>query len=379
MEAEPVIGCGQDGAFAASWLWEDGSNWGVKARSFAEGALPNSLEKPVNATTTAAQDLAAIGRDALGNFVVVWRDFAAEGAGNGIGIRARMFDAAGDAAPEFAVNSHLPGNQDDPEIARSTSGNFVVVWNGIGPGDVNGVWMRRFDAGGTPLGAETLVVASGTDPSIALNPLTGGYVVAWDFYNGVDVDVRAQRFDASGVSIGGVIDVNTTTTGRQARPVVAADGAGNFVVLYEGSGLGDSYGVLGQLFSAVGVPTGSEFWVYATIADDQFNPEIAFDAAGAFMVLWTTKLDARRYRVDAAHFSPSGARSGSADLPLTATLAAGHSQISSDICSDGARTFRAVIEEEEADLAHSEIFSQRLVFGVLADGFESGDTGAWIP
>lgn len=379
-EYRPRVACAASGTFVATWMNADADGWGVAARTFDSGGAPTSGEIRVNAVTTDSQDASGVARDAAGNFVVVWRDLTAEGAVNGTGIRARLFTAAGVGATEFSVNSHLPGNQGIPDIARSAGGSFVVVWFGIGPGGVDGVWLRRFDAGGTPQGVETLVAAGGGYPSVVLNPVTGGFVVAWESSNGTDLDIHARRFDAFGNPLGSVLDVNGSTAGNQQSASLATDADGDFVVLFEGPRSGDSYGVSGQLYSAVGAPVGEEFSVNAETDDFQLQAVATFDATGGFLVTWAHLILSEEARLHAAYFSPLAVRYDPAnDYPLTSTLETDHSQFGADLCSDGERSFRAVFHEYGAGGTNSEIYSQRLFVGIFADGFESNDTTAWSP
>ncbi len=375
----PVVACAESGSFVAAWLEPDADLSGVFARTFAWGGAPTSAELPVNAVTTDSQDAPSVARDAAGNFVVLWRDWTAEGGSNGIGIRGRRFTAAGAGATEFSVNSHLPGNQEFPDVAQRADGSFVAAWRGVGPGSVQGAWFRRYDAAGTPQGTETLVAVGGQSPSVALNPLTGGFVIAWNFYDGTDNDVYAQRYDNVGNPLGAVLNVNTSTSGDQFAPTVASDADGDFVVTFVGEGQGDTMGVLGRLFSAAGSPVGNEFWVNATVANDQFSPSAAFDDSGGFLVIWThtESPSPLRWRTYAAYFSPLAVRFGLSDYPVTAALGANDRQATGEVCRDGARSFRAVFDEYHPVGASGEIYSQRLFFGIFADGFESNNSAAW--
>jgi hypothetical protein len=72
-------------------------------------------------------------------------------------------------------------------------GNFVVVWRSQDPGP--NVQAQRYDAGGTPLGAQFQVNTHTTNvqefPVVATDPL-GNFVVVW--YDNEQDDVRGQRF-----------------------------------------------------------------------------------------------------------------------------------------------------------------------------------------
>src|SRR5437016_4020950 len=82
--------------------------------------------------------------------------------------------------------------------------------------------------------------------------------------------------------VGSEFQVNTTTTGYQYLPRVAADGAGNFVVVWGRYG----QGIIGQRYDGSGVPIGSEIQVSTPPQSGQRNPAVATDGAGNFVVVW---------------------------------------------------------------------------------------------
>jgi hypothetical protein len=187
-----------------------------------------------------------VARDAAGNFVVIWRsdDLGSPGPNDDTsGIFGRRFDA--DGAPlgdEFLVNAYTTGSQTSPAVAAAPDGRFVVVWSsvdaGTGPGrDHAGIFGRRFDAGGVALADEfqvnTAEDAEEIQPAVARDA-QGSFVVAWanDCSAPSCPDVLARRFDAGGAALGGDFVVNTYTTGTQNYPAVAADSLGAFMVAW---------------------------------------------------------------------------------------------------------------------------------------------------
>src|SRR5207302_7510917 len=103
--------------------------------------------------------------------------------------------------------------------------------------------------------------------AVAMDPL-GNFVVVWSSYGSSSTDtnsysVQGQRFSANGTTAGGQFQVNTYTTGIQEYPRVAVDVAGDFVVVWSGSGSGgtDTAGssAHGQRFAANGGLAGGEF------------------------------------------------------------------------------------------------------------------------
>jgi hypothetical protein len=72
-------------------------------------------------------------------------------------------------------------------------------------------------------------------PVVAVDP-SGAFVVAWSRATGYappgPFDVFARRYDSSGVPQGPEFRVNAYTTFNQVGASVAADPAGNFVVVW---------------------------------------------------------------------------------------------------------------------------------------------------
>jgi hypothetical protein len=114
------------------------------------------------------------------------------------------------------------------------------------------------------------------------------------------------------VPAGGQFRVNTSTTDGQSLPWLAADAAGNFVVTWESrAGDGDESGVFAQRFDAAGRPRGAEFQVNTYTTGHQSGAVVASDAAGNFVVVWTSAVqDAGGPGIFAQRFDARGARRG---------------------------------------------------------------------
>ncbi len=82
--------------------------------------------------------------------------------------------------------------------------------------------------------------------------------------------------------------VNSYTTSHQQFPAVAADAAGNFVVVWASQGQEDPdfAGVFGQRYDAAGAPLGGEFQVNSYTTQIQSKPALAMDDSGSFIVVW---------------------------------------------------------------------------------------------
>jgi VCBS repeat-containing protein len=151
--------------------------------------------------------------------------------------------------------------------------------------------------------------------------------------------------------------VNTNTFLAQSEPAVAADSAGNFVVVWQ-SALqdGDGLGVFGQRFDAQGIPQGAEFQVNAFSAGDQAMPSVAFPAPGGFVVVWQSRdQDGSAYGVFGQRFNAVGAAQGPEFRVNTSTAG---SQRNAAVAAAPAGGF-VVVWESEAAPSNSEIFAQR--------------------
>ena len=159
------------------------------------------------------------------------------------------------------------------------SGDFAVVWTSYGQDDPNdplgaGVYVRLFDRNNIPLTADilvnTTVVGDQKNATVAMDA-DGDFVVVWEAdepQSGTlqpgDVvfrDIYAQRFNSMGKKVGDQFRVNTNYTNDQWDPAVAMDSLGNFVVVWATAGQSLSYfnDVHGQIYNSNGQKVGSEF------------------------------------------------------------------------------------------------------------------------
>src|SRR5437773_1937133 len=121
-----------------------------------------------------------------------------------------------------------------------------------------------------------------------------------------------QAARPQGTPLGPEFRVNTFITGAQGFASAAFDGSGNFVVAWTSLQDGSSYGVFGQRYLSSGAPSGPEFPVNTFTANHQFIPSVAADAAGNFVVVWQSSAqDGSGYGVFGQRYLASGAPLGS--------------------------------------------------------------------
>jgi|KBSSwiStaDraftv2_1062776.scaffolds.fasta_scaffold61612_3 hypothetical protein len=303
----------------------------VPRAAWPQGGTPLGDEFRVNTYTTGGQLGADVAADASGNFVVVWWG---DGEGESSGVFGQRFASSG--APlgsEFRVNSSTANSQASPSVAADSAGNFVVAWSS-GFAYAFDVFGQRFASDGTPVGSEfrinTHTPQSQFLPSVAVDP-AGNFVVVWssDGQDGSYRGIFGQRFTSSGAPLGPEFRVNTYTTNFQDHAAVAADAAGNFVVTWS-SGLeyGFEADVFAQRFASNGAPLGLEFRVNSYTTDGQGDPAVAAAPSGGFVVVWDGQAQSDA-GVFAQRFAASGVPLG-AGFRVNTIPASGNPSVATD-------------------------------------------------
>jgi hypothetical protein len=255
---------------------------------------------------TANQDLRignsspVVARKPDGEFVVVWERFY-----GGVGIRGRRFDPAGTAlGEEFVIETGSDATQ--PAVAVLPHGDFLVAWaSSTAPGDDAGFGIvgRLYGTGGEPVtGAfkvNTTTAGQQFHPAVAAAP-DGRFLVVWDSETSSGSDsslasIQGQLFRFEGTALGGELQINTYTTGRQHAPAAAAGPGGEFVVTWTSRGSGgsddDSYSVQARLLDADGAPLGEDVQVNTVTSGSQRDPAVSVGRQGKGLIVWDLRPD----------------------------------------------------------------------------------------
>ena len=256
----------------------------------------------INTYTTGSQRRPAVAVGVDGSFVVVWDSDASSGPDTSRSIQGRRYASDGTAlGEEFQVNTWTTGFQEFPKVLLDTDGDFVVLWESEGSlgNDTSGgsIQGRFFASDGTAIGEEFQIntYTSGDQARVAgAMEADGDFVVVWfgDGSSGTDTadsSIQGRRFTSAGSAIGDEFQVNTYTTGGQAVPAVALDAQGNFVAVWqsETTGAADPDGsIQAQRFISDGSAIGGEFQVNTITSSDQAYPTVALDSVGNFLVTW---------------------------------------------------------------------------------------------
>lgn len=373
----PAVAADSNGGFVVTWQGpgQYGYEDNLLARRFDSDGNPLGGDFQVNTYTQGEDSYPAIAANAAGDFVVIWKRYE-EIAGT-TRIHARWFDPSG-APTGSEVDVNLPSDGMQlvrPSAAAGGNGNFILVW-GYDSGYGTGVYARRFDASGAPLGDEFQVNANTADLTNASGvaaDTTGGFVVVW---SGSNYDVWGRRFDSSGQPLADEFRVNTHTTGHQSWPAVAMTAAGDFVVAWYGpSSDGTDLEVFAQRFDAAATPVGPEFQVNAYTTGEQLDPSVAVTGSGGFVVSWISEnQDSSDFGVFGQQFDASGAPVG-AEFRINSTTQG--TQWSPAVAALPDNGFIVAWEGEAVNGFGDMIFGQRVAEAVFAGDFESGDACDW--
>jgi len=249
-------------------------------------------ETQVNTYTASDQSNGTVAALSGGGYVATW--FSNGQDGSGPGVYMQRYDADGTAlGAETRVNATTAGNQYLPSVAGLDGGGYVVVWQSNGQDGFGlGTYMQRYDADGVALGGETLVntyTIEGQEMPSVTGLAGGGYVVAWQSYgqDGSFNGIYTQRYSAAGVAQGSETQVNTTTAGEQYLPSIAALAGGGYVVVWQSNGQdGFGLGTYMQRYDASGVAQGGETRVNTYTIEGQEAPSVTGLAGGGYVVAW---------------------------------------------------------------------------------------------
>jgi len=326
--------------FLVSWIDVSGQGLGeasrVEARRFNRDSEPvDADDLQVNSPTiypmwrtdaTATHD---------GTLVVAWEGSYGSNPEPGLSneIRLRRFGRTGapvDDAP-IAVNAQTIGIQSRPTVTSTADGGFVVAWETYSAE----IRARRFRASGESIDADDLLVGP-PSADVAVRPTVaplpdGGFLVVWENWHGFGL--LARRIDPDGTHADPVpFFVNTTYDGYQYDPRVEADPSGDFVVVWEDYDYGDpgpDVTVRARRFAADGTPKDADEWLVSlSTSGNHAAPDLAVDAEGNFVVVWTASTKpglpvidqtvvARRFRTDGTAVDATDVR-----LPSDADAAA---------------------------------------------------------
>ncbi len=305
--SNPCVADLSNGDFVVTWF----SLTGTRGQVYTVGGAKSGIEFQVNGF--AGYEACVTGL-ANGNFVVT----SVHNDDSNFGIYGQIYTSSGlKYGNEFNVNTTTPNYQYDPSVTKLADGAFVVTWNDNSQsgGDKSGVAVRGqvFTANGVKSGAEFLVntTISSDQYNPSITHLTSGFVITWNDYSQSGGDksslaVRGQVFTANGVKSGSEFLVNTATTDLQFEPSITGLENGGFVVTWIDRNWINGYTIRGQLFNSDGSKFGGEIVVNTTAANYLDSPSVTSLANGGFVVTWQSGNDTSVSAIRARMFNADG-------------------------------------------------------------------------
>lgn len=374
-QRQPAVAVDGSGGFVVTWQNRETAlaPLEVLARRFGPDGAPLGGELTVNFDTPESDFRPAIAANAAGEFVVSWTR-----SEDTYAIRethARFFSATGEPSPYEHILAFQTSTTLTSKATADGVGNFVLVWNDLAE-DRMAVFAQRFDASGKGL-SDSFQVNQHADswaqyPDVAADA-AGNFVVVWSESL---QQIWARRFDATGQPLGDDFRVDTVPPAAARRPEVAMTGAGEFLVVWPGPPPPDpALDVRGQFFDASGARVGPELALNAYTPGAQGNASVAVTDTNEFLVTWSSSgQDGSGRGIFGRRFDVSGNPIGPELRINTYTTA---DQESSNVAAGPGGVFVATWESEGQDGQGYGVFAQRLAVVVFRSDFESGDPCDW--
>lgn len=387
-QSQPAITGLSNGGFVAAWI--DYGFGAIKAQVFdAKGGKLGSEFLVSTGTDGSGPTATALSN---GSFVIAWADRSHTlGDDSRTGIAAQMFDASGAAlGSKFLVNSEVNGPQGFQTITPLSNGGYAIAWRDNGGFASAPTKVQIFDATRGKIGGELFPVdanlAGSNDAPTITSLADGGFVVTWNYTNGSTPGfgsvILAQKFDATGVPVGGNFEVHhqnispSELSANRILQAVTGLAGGGFVVTWEDFDhtLIDNSGssIQAQVFDSVGSAVGNAFLVNSQTAGDQLIPAISPLANGGFVITWTGPSNTGNgdpVDIRAQVFDSEGAKQGSEFLVAAPSLSPQNFPAITGLADGGFvvawEAVSGTLGDSDSTAVHAQIFSLPAPFNTI--------------
>ena len=263
------------------------------------------------------------------------------------------------------------GEQLNPAITTDGSGGAIITWQDARSG-TNDIYAQRINGSGVvQWAANGVVMCNATDSQqypLMVYDGSGGAIAGWQDNRAGNMDVYAQRVNASGVMQWAANGVNQMTgsgvTAGQYLSAMTSDGAGGAIMTWQDYRYGN-YDVFAGRVSPAGALLWTNFGAWLTAGgQDQLSTMIVSDGAGGAIVGWIdsgTDIFARR--IDASG-NPMWASEGVAVCAATGT------QNTATMISDGLGG--VVVAWQDSRSGTVDIYAQRMDASGIAQWTPNG-------
>jgi len=366
---QPILAPDGDGGAIIAWMDSRSGDWDIYAqRVDGEGTAQWGDQGIAVCAATDGQSEPAIVPDGAGGAVIAWADYRSgshyevylqrvDGSGS------MLWTANGVSTGSMATNAYSPGLLTD-----GASGAWVA-W----PDDSSlqyDIHVQRFDAAGTPHltgGGEPACMASGDQnhPRLVSDDNDGIIVVWEDSRSGTDIDLYAQRLDASGTALWATDGIAVFSgTGDQYGHRLIRDGSGGTVITWVDHQGGSDFDIFAQRLDAWGDPLWPADGVIVCMAElHQLDPVLISDGEGGAYIAWDDQRNGYSYNIYAQHVDWNGRLAGARwphESYVNAPVCTFYdTQDEHQVVSDGAGG-AIVVWEDSRYGASIDIYAQRL-------------------
>jgi len=214
-----------------------------------------------------------------------------------------------------------PSDQEYPHITADGSGGCIVTWQDErGGGGIPLIYAQRFNSAGSLQWGSSAGVKLSTDASewqnnpYIIGDGSANFIIAWyDYRNGVDYDIYAQKLNSSGVRQWTDSAVLVcSATGHQAHPQLVTDGSGGAIITWYDDFYGTSSDIYVQKVNNAGVIQWLADGVpICTATSDQETNDykyetIVSDGEGGAIISWWDKRSGSRSDIYAQRINGAG-------------------------------------------------------------------------
>jgi len=302
----PRVALAPDGTATVVWVRSDGANFLVQARRIAPGGTPEEGTKDLSASgRDSAAPQVAVAPD--GTATVVWKRFD----GSHYFVQERRILPDGTREASSHPLSETKQDAVEPQVGVAADGTATVVWSRF-DGSSSIVQERQVGPDGEPEEA-TLSLSAGEksaiQPRVAV-AADGTATVVWDRFDGSNWIVQAQRLSATGLAVGGVLNLSAAG-GNAAEPQLALDEEGAAMIVWDRFN-GSDFVVQAQRLDPEGLPLGGVVNL-SSGGGDAAEPAVAISSDGTASALWS-RFDGSNFIVQHRDLAPDGTLSSSEGL-----------------------------------------------------------------
>lgn len=270
----PRVAMDPNGDAVAVWQQSDGTRNNIVTMRYSNGAGWGAAQPAESDPGDTSQPVVAM--DASGYAIAVWQQ--ADSIGR-YAIRANVFTLGWRASQ--AIENHVSGSSDLPQLAMDGNGNAMAVWQQPN-GGFTGIFASRYVKGSGWGAAQRLdtVANHASDPQLAMDA-NGNAMAVWYQYDGTTYNIHASRYlNGNGWEASQLIE---TTTDSAISPQVAMDSSGNAIAVWYQ--LDSTYTRIfaNRYIAGSGWQGAVQFGNYVGNAS---SPKVAMNGSGTAVVVW---------------------------------------------------------------------------------------------